>query len=87
MADDDIILYVSITGPGSVQDMIDGGVQSIIQNGYEAHDFDIIQSIDGPNQSVCGTICTDQNLLDRLKADRALTMRYGEYTVELEWPL
>lgn len=75
-------LFVGIKGPGSVDDLINGGREAVARAGYQVGDFSIDQDL-SPN-GICGHLDVGDDLWHRLEASRSIRLSWGEYTVEAE---
>lgn len=76
-------LWVGITGPGSVDDLINGGREAVARAGYQVGGFGIVQDC-SPN-GICGHLEVSERLSD-LVMQKSVRLTWGEYAVEAERP-
>jgi hypothetical protein len=77
------VLFVGITGPGTVEDLENGGREAVARAGYQVGGFDLVQDL-SPN-GVCGHLEVSEDLWDEVQM-RNQVLAWGEYRVEIEKP-
>lgn len=79
-------IFVSITGPGTAEDLENGGREVIARNGYQVGSFSLIQDLTAEDAGVVGNMEVEERLGDELERDGEIDLTWGDYAVEAEMP-
>lgn len=79
-------IFVSITGPGTTDDLTNGGREAVARAGYQVGDFDIIQDLTADDEGVVGNMEVDDRLWERMEQEGGVELAWGEYEVTADMP-
>lgn len=79
-------IFVSITGPGTAEDLENSGRETVARNGYQVGNFTIEQDLTAEDSGIVGSLDVEDRLANILAVDGMIDLRWGEYSVEAEMP-
>lgn len=79
-------LKVAVFGPGTAEDLENGGREAVARNGFQVGEFTLDEDLTPDNKGILGSLEVDRRLADDLERGRADTMEltWGEYVVVID---